>query len=293
MRRVHVDSVRPCAYANARTSEQSETGMHVQNIALAATLALLSACAGADAQLTCVLTGQCVRSPEERAADDRAEAVQLAAQKDAAERRRLVARQATLRDQLANQRLTVNRLRREVAEQQGRLGASETRLAAVSAELSQVAVVEPEFLLMGEVTCMEPSGAMCVRGNLLHTGGPTIDRPMFPAFILLDPQPGDVLGGRIVSAKHVHFRGYHKGVNGFGGPITGVVVSDKMTKTRVVAVSRIKKHPRYLKYLTITTRFKAHDEANEYHTGDKVVIEETRPLSKEERWKIVEKISNS
>ncbi len=199
--------------------------MHVQNIALAATLALLPACAGADAQLTCVLTGQCVRSPAERAADNRAEAAELAAQKDAAERRRLVARQATLRDQLANQRLTVNRLRREVAEQQGRLGASETRLAAVSAELSQVAVVEPEFLLMGEVTCMEPSGAMCVRGNVLHTGGPTIDRPMFPAFILLDPQPGDVLGGRIVSAKHVHFRGYHKGVNGFGGPITGVVVS--------------------------------------------------------------------
>lgn len=71
--------------------------------------------------------------------------------------------------------------------------------------------------------------------------------------------------------------------------ITGVVVSDKMSKTRVVAVSRIKKHPRYLKYLTITTRFKAHDEANEYHTGDKVVIEETRPLSKEKRWKIVGK----
>ncbi|MGB7957675.1 MAG: 30S ribosomal protein S17 [Minisyncoccia bacterium] len=72
--------------------------------------------------------------------------------------------------------------------------------------------------------------------------------------------------------------------------IAGVVVSDKMTKTRVVAVSRIKKHPRYLKYQTITTRFKAHDEANEYHTGDKVVIEETRPLSKEKRWKIVGKV---
>jgi small subunit ribosomal protein S17 len=71
--------------------------------------------------------------------------------------------------------------------------------------------------------------------------------------------------------------------------ITGVVVSDKMTKTRVVAVSRLKKHPRYLKYQTITSRFKAHDEENQYHTGDKVVIEETRPLSKEKRWKIVGK----
>ncbi len=73
--------------------------------------------------------------------------------------------------------------------------------------------------------------------------------------------------------------------------ITGIVVSDKMAKTRVVAVSRIRKHPRYLKYQTITTRFKAHDEKNEYHTGDKVVIEETRPLSKDKRWKIISKIT--
>ena len=71
--------------------------------------------------------------------------------------------------------------------------------------------------------------------------------------------------------------------------ITGVVVSDKMQKTRVVSVSRLTKHPRYLKYQTLTTRFKAHDENNEYHTGDKVVIEETRPLSKDKRWKIVSK----
>ena len=72
--------------------------------------------------------------------------------------------------------------------------------------------------------------------------------------------------------------------------ITGVVVSDKMTKTRVVAVSRLKKHPIYLKYFKVTTKFKAHDENNEYKTGDTVVIEETRPLSREKRWKIVEKI---
>jgi small subunit ribosomal protein S17 len=71
--------------------------------------------------------------------------------------------------------------------------------------------------------------------------------------------------------------------------ITGVVVSDKMTKTRVVAVSRLKKHPRYLKYQTLTSRFKAHDENNEYHTGDKVVIAETKPLSREKRWTIVGK----
>jgi small subunit ribosomal protein S17 len=71
--------------------------------------------------------------------------------------------------------------------------------------------------------------------------------------------------------------------------ITGVVVSDKMAKTRVVAVTRSKKHPIYLKYFKVTTRFKAHDENNEYKKDDVVVIEETRPLSKEKRWKIVGK----
>jgi small subunit ribosomal protein S17 len=73
--------------------------------------------------------------------------------------------------------------------------------------------------------------------------------------------------------------------------IIGVVVSDKMAKTRVVAVSSLKKHPKYLKYYKVTTKFKAHDEQNEYKTGDKVTIEETRPLSREKRWRIVGKIT--
>ncbi len=71
--------------------------------------------------------------------------------------------------------------------------------------------------------------------------------------------------------------------------IAGIVVSDKMQKTRVVAVSSLKKHPKYLKYYTVTTKFKAHDEKNEYKTGDKVVMQETRPLSREKRWVIVGK----
>lgn len=73
--------------------------------------------------------------------------------------------------------------------------------------------------------------------------------------------------------------------------IVGVVVSDKMAKTRVVAISSLKKHPKYLKYYKVTTKFKAHDENNEYKMGDKVMIEETRPMSKEKRWKIVNKIA--
>ena len=72
--------------------------------------------------------------------------------------------------------------------------------------------------------------------------------------------------------------------------LTGIIVSDKMTKTRVVSISRTTRHPKYLKYYTVTTRFKAHDENNEYKTGDTVVIEETRPLSREKRWKITGKV---
>lgn len=72
--------------------------------------------------------------------------------------------------------------------------------------------------------------------------------------------------------------------------LEGVVTSDKMTKTRVVSVARMKKHPKYLKYYKVTTKFKAHDEKNEYKTGDKVVLEESRPLSKDKRWVIVSKI---
>ena len=70
---------------------------------------------------------------------------------------------------------------------------------------------------------------------------------------------------------------------------TALVVSDKMNKTRVVSITRQKKHPKYEKFVKITTKFKVHDENNEYHAGDKVVIEETRPLSKEKRWKIIGK----
>ncbi len=69
----------------------------------------------------------------------------------------------------------------------------------------------------------------------------------------------------------------------------GVIISDKMKKTRVVLVSRLKKHPIYKKYHRVSKRFKAHDEDDKYKTGDNVVIEEMRPLSKEKRWVIKSK----
>jgi small subunit ribosomal protein S17 len=70
----------------------------------------------------------------------------------------------------------------------------------------------------------------------------------------------------------------------------GTVVSDTMQKTRVVEVERIKVHPKYKKRIRLHKRFKAHDEKEEYHIGDKVIIQETRPISKEKRWRIVGKI---
>lgn len=63
-----------------------------------------------------------------------------------------------------------------------------------------------------------------------------------------------------------------------------------MLKTRVVAVERLKKHRRYGKYYKVTKRYKAHDEKNEYKTGDKVVIQESKPMSKEKRWVIVQRV---
>ena len=72
--------------------------------------------------------------------------------------------------------------------------------------------------------------------------------------------------------------------------ITGVVTSDKMNKTRVVSVVLLKKHPKYLKHYKSVAKFKAHDEENAYKKGDKVVIEETRPMSKDKRWRIINKI---
>lgn len=66
----------------------------------------------------------------------------------------------------------------------------------------------------------------------------------------------------------------------------GVVVSNRMMKTVVVLVTRLKKYPKYKKYYKVSKKFKAHDESNEYKIGDKVVIQETRPLSKDKRWNI-------
>ncbi|WP_128896425.1 30S ribosomal protein S17 [Longirhabdus pacifica] len=70
--------------------------------------------------------------------------------------------------------------------------------------------------------------------------------------------------------------------------LIGKVVSDKMDKTIVVAVESYKKHGLYHKRMKSTTKFKAHDENNEAKIGDTVKVMETRPLSKDKRWRLVE-----
>ena len=70
--------------------------------------------------------------------------------------------------------------------------------------------------------------------------------------------------------------------------LSGIVVSDKMNKTRVVQVRWASKHPMYTKTIRRAQKYKAHDEKNESHAGDAVTIMETRPLSKDKRWIIVE-----
>ena len=73
----------------------------------------------------------------------------------------------------------------------------------------------------------------------------------------------------------------------------GRVVSDKMDKTVVVAIEDNVKHPLYKKIIKNTIRLKAHDESNACGNGDKVLIMETRPLSKEKRWRVVEIIEKA
>lgn len=68
----------------------------------------------------------------------------------------------------------------------------------------------------------------------------------------------------------------------------GVVVSDKMNKTVVVAIESRSPHPKYKKIVVKTKRYKAHDEENQCKTGDRVRIQETRPLSRTKRWKVAE-----
>jgi small subunit ribosomal protein S17 len=68
---------------------------------------------------------------------------------------------------------------------------------------------------------------------------------------------------------------------------SGVVISDKMDKTIVVKINRLKKHPRYQKRYISSEKYKVHDEQNKYSIGDKVLIKSCRPISKDKKWEVV------
>jgi len=82
-------------------------------------------------------------------------------------------------------------------------------------------------------------------------------------------------------------------VRGYRKTRTGIVVSDKMDKTIVVAIKTKVRHPLYGKMVNRTRKFKAHDELNQCGIGDTVKIMETRPLSKDKRWRLVEIIEKA
>jgi len=71
--------------------------------------------------------------------------------------------------------------------------------------------------------------------------------------------------------------------------LKGTVVSDKMNKTVVVKVEHFKKHPRYGRFYRSNKKYKAHDEKGEFHVGDKVIIKETKPISKDKHFIVIKK----
>ena len=73
--------------------------------------------------------------------------------------------------------------------------------------------------------------------------------------------------------------------------VTGRVVSDKMDKTIVVSVERLRRHPIYKRVVRLSSKFKAHDQENTAKVGDTVRIEESKPLSREKRWTVVEVVA--
>lgn len=74
--------------------------------------------------------------------------------------------------------------------------------------------------------------------------------------------------------------------------LIGKVISDKMQKTVVVRVEQVKEHPKYKRRFNVHKKYKAHDQKGEYKIGDKIIIQECRPLSKEKKWRAVKKLES-
>jgi small subunit ribosomal protein S17 len=72
--------------------------------------------------------------------------------------------------------------------------------------------------------------------------------------------------------------------------LTGIIVSNKMLKTAVVEVESIKEHPKYRRRFKVHKRYKAQLDSNDFQVGDKVLVQECRPLSKDKKWKVIKKV---
>jgi small subunit ribosomal protein S17 len=79
--------------------------------------------------------------------------------------------------------------------------------------------------------------------------------------------------------------------NSYPRKLIGIITSDSMDKTVTVAVNSFKTHPKYKKRYKVTTKYKAHDEKNEFKKDEKVMIRETRPLSKDKKWRVIKKVN--
>ncbi|OGF14662.1 30S ribosomal protein S17 [Candidatus Falkowbacteria bacterium RIFCSPLOWO2_12_FULL_45_10] len=84
----------------------------------------------------------------------------------------------------------------------------------------------------------------------------------------------------------------NKQLNKISKKFQGIVVSDKMDKTIVVKVDRVKRHPKYHKSFLVSKQYKVHDERNQFKDGDQVVFVECRPLSKDKRWRVLYEVSS-
>ena len=84
----------------------------------------------------------------------------------------------------------------------------------------------------------------------------------------------------------------NKQLNKISKKFQGIVVSEKMDKTIVVKVDRVKRHPKYHKSFLVSKQYKVHDERNQFKDGDQVVFVECRPLSKDKRWRVLYEVSS-
>lgn len=187
-------------------------------------------------------------SPVEKSAPEAA--ATSSARDDLSHRRStLEARLAAARDAVAKQVQLVAELQEQFREDDVRLKAVETAQGRLAASLAEARVAAdthdlPRFLVMGTVVAVEPDGRYYVHGRQIRTSGRAFTQPLFDTAILLDPRKDDLFLASGVQARDLYFRGYVRGVNGFGGPAMAAAFSHAappLTKAQQVAKREVDK----------------------------------------------------